>query len=674
MPTANIIELHEKEYLGDYLRARNESLPSGLIDKKYTGIGATTAEIMDTKRNSIIVCPTRALAATKALKEEIHYFGGQWEGVKSAKPKQLLNDIKAGKLVKITVVADSLKSLVKHLGDVAYEKFHLLLDEIDSYQSEASYRPNLQLVVDYYKKFDAARRTMISATVEGFSDPILRAEPVTRIEIDGKEKPNLDTVFCQRDTLASLTNYISNAKEKFPSSKILIALNSIGEIRRTIELLKDQYQNKISVLCSQRSYKKFDRELIGRLNDGYLQTGITFMTSAFFTGIDIMDKDVVLMMVVNTNRQTSLLSPNKLIQIQGRLREKPRHSFLLFNVKSGLNENLRSFIEVIKEKVIFSFDLIKMISSTKAKSIPNVYRNGIVRSVLASSTHRGIKLLYSKDGEVSRAFLNLDYLFQNQKTRNAFSSVFELQRVIRNYFEATVTMDYSTLSKDEIDTVEELDERMRDEVKDNILNFIRLDVDKILTHQPQSTLEEKIIEILTTVEKNDPNLLGQVKDYLEEHLKSSIRISTLNKFHKRVKIYTDKDREELWRLINAYFKIGQRYPVEEILRNVQNIYDAIKKPELFSDEISKETAVQWLKMIYIVKPAKGNYPGQHRIVDHYADHFVFSKIEYDPNDGDIIYITTYDDDGTLIRYSENLGISSPENDAVIESLMEGWGD
>lgn len=239
-----IIKLEAGQYLGDYLKARNESLPSGLIDKKYTGIGATTAEIMDAKRNSIIVCPTRALAATKTISArkdfekkgitniKIHYVGGPWVGVVPVNFSFILNEIKADKKVKIAVVADSLPKVIKKLGPETINSFHLLLDEIDSYQSEASYRPNLQVVVDYYKKFDAKSRTMISATVDRFSDPVLQAEPVTKIIIDSLEKPRIDAVSCQREIFASLTNSIAIAKGRFPTSKIigLYSIDAFGVV------------------------------------------------------------------------------------------------------------------------------------------------------------------------------------------------------------------------------------------------------------------------------------------------------------------------------------------------------------------------------------------------------------------------------------------------------------
>jgi hypothetical protein len=72
--TPATIHLENGKYLSDYV----SSLPYGMIDKQYPGIGATTLELENSNRNSIIVFPTRALAATKAIGKIIHYVGSYY--------------------------------------------------------------------------------------------------------------------------------------------------------------------------------------------------------------------------------------------------------------------------------------------------------------------------------------------------------------------------------------------------------------------------------------------------------------------------------------------------------------------------------------------------------------------------------------------------------------------
>ena len=94
MPEPNVIELAENQYLSEYFNERDESLPSGRIDKRYTGIGATRAELTDPKRSSIVVLPLRAVAASKADFHKCYYFGSTWNGIRQSSYREVIKDIK----------------------------------------------------------------------------------------------------------------------------------------------------------------------------------------------------------------------------------------------------------------------------------------------------------------------------------------------------------------------------------------------------------------------------------------------------------------------------------------------------------------------------------------------------------------------------------------------------
>ena len=175
--------IHMKK--GDYLKRHLSSLPAGMIDKRYPGIGATTLEIEDSSRNSIIVFPTRALAATKAKSKGIHYYGSAYPGVRVSSIEDITEDIESRVLTKIAIVADSLVGVYDRLKDVLFaHDFFIVLDEIDSFQTESSYRPKLEESIDIYLQFPADRRCLVSATLEQFSDKRLKSEPISKIVID----------------------------------------------------------------------------------------------------------------------------------------------------------------------------------------------------------------------------------------------------------------------------------------------------------------------------------------------------------------------------------------------------------------------------------------------------------------------------------------------------------
>jgi len=165
--------------------------PYGLIKKNRTGIGATTLEL-DSPRNSIVVVPTRTLAYSKAVnsriegdenKYKILYVGGKITGFNPPKIPTYLADSSI-KYKKFIVVANSLPSLLNIIGKENYKDYFLMVDEIDSYQYDCSYRPEMEDVIDYYFQFPPTQRCLVSATVSRFSNKLIEDEPVINVEFN----------------------------------------------------------------------------------------------------------------------------------------------------------------------------------------------------------------------------------------------------------------------------------------------------------------------------------------------------------------------------------------------------------------------------------------------------------------------------------------------------------
>lgn len=177
------ILLNSNEKLFDVIT----QLPYGLIDKQATGIGATYSE-MHSKRNSIIVVPTRALGENKCGNNPNYLYIGTQRLSRSVTTdieiKNYLNN-SAIEFKKIIVVADSLKKLIDNILDLnidVYREYFLMVDEIDTIQADNHYRPQLSNVIDYYYRFKLQRRALVSATVKEFSYPKLKREPLTTIK------------------------------------------------------------------------------------------------------------------------------------------------------------------------------------------------------------------------------------------------------------------------------------------------------------------------------------------------------------------------------------------------------------------------------------------------------------------------------------------------------------
>ena len=149
-PNKLTFTIPQGEILGNVL----DFLPYGIVDKTITGIGATTLEILS-KRNSIIVMPTRILAYNKSkYKDGLLYVGGEITefNQKKVTKKQIKNYISNSNIEykKILVVSDSLPAVLEAIGNAVYENYFLMIDEVDIIQTDSVFRPALEKSIDYY--------------------------------------------------------------------------------------------------------------------------------------------------------------------------------------------------------------------------------------------------------------------------------------------------------------------------------------------------------------------------------------------------------------------------------------------------------------------------------------------------------------------------------------------
>lgn len=147
---------HETEHyrLSNFI----QKLPHGIIDKKATGIGATTLEIKS-PRHSIIVLPTKKLAYNKYKWVISSYEGnralyigtGIGEFTDRLSKEEIIRYIQSNDThpKKFLVVADSLDYLINVIGEEVYESCFLMVDEIDLLQADSNYRPSLETVIDW---------------------------------------------------------------------------------------------------------------------------------------------------------------------------------------------------------------------------------------------------------------------------------------------------------------------------------------------------------------------------------------------------------------------------------------------------------------------------------------------------------------------------------------------
>lgn len=329
-----------------------DRVPFGIINKTITGLGATTLEIMNQERDSIIVVPTKSLAYSKYKSANLSkgdgyalYFGSPIKEIKSnVTPRQVqayLNRNKHWKK-KFLVVADSLPRLINILqsnGIDVYHNYFLMVDEIDTMQADSAYRPRLEDVMDYYFKFDWKHRSAVSATLNDFSNRHLVNE--SRVTTRWKDNPkrNIDLIY---------TNYVDDTaveiiRQKLtdnPNDKILVAYNSLDGILNILEQLRkrgivDVNKSNCGILCSERNNDKVKEYLEDADNvineEAYLQKKIVFMTCAYFAGIDIQDK-CHLITITSHLQPFTYLSTRRMEQIAGRCRNGNLSETIIYDI------------------------------------------------------------------------------------------------------------------------------------------------------------------------------------------------------------------------------------------------------------------------------------------------------------------------------------------------------
>lgn len=259
-------------------------LPYGIIKKNVTGIGATTLAL-NAENNCIVVCPTRSLAYGKYCKgitedgtKRYLYVGsgiGDIERVTSKNIRAYLGNKKIP-YKKILVVADSLPRLMEYLPQ-NLEKWHIMVDEIDCYQTDGVYRPALENVIDYFFKFPERNRCLVSATIRPFSDPRLADLPLIDVKYEQFIRRPIEMIR-STNIPKTVATTLERTIRQYPEDKIVVAYNTVSSMRIIIELLPDELKGKCEIWCSSQSEQQageyYPQENIGT----HLTRQITFLT------------------------------------------------------------------------------------------------------------------------------------------------------------------------------------------------------------------------------------------------------------------------------------------------------------------------------------------------------------------------------------------------------------
>lgn len=288
---------------GKYLSEVIDQLPSHcLINKGITGCGGTTLEL-ESKRNSIILCPTRNLVTSKS---SLGYFGVDGN-VTMTKIREYV--MKESGYKKIIATYDALEKIMKTISN--YNEYFLLVDEYHLLFNDYSFRNKpIKFILDNFKNFDNWAFMTATPLKEEFILDELKDIDQINYQWNNSVPVRMiikDTFFIQKE-LINLIESISQEKN------LHIFINSVSTISKIVSKLDQDYR----VVCSENSKTKIKN--FAKITDPVKK--LNFYTSCAFEGCDINDSNGICVIVCDTNISTSMLDiATKIRQVCGRLRD-----------------------------------------------------------------------------------------------------------------------------------------------------------------------------------------------------------------------------------------------------------------------------------------------------------------------------------------------------------------
>lgn len=511
-----------------YLADVFDYTPSGFLYKDETGMGATTLELK-AKRHSIIVEPIKITASSKAHTAGALYVGSQTKyhrekTVPDKKIKAYVNNTSID-YKKIIVVADSLSRVIKAIGPTVFKDYFLLIDEIDSFQIDSTFRRSMEEVIEHYKNFDPQKRGLLSATKIEFSDPILKTEPVTLVKYDKpyhREINVLTTIFATLSGLAA--DYITELAQKHPKHKIFVAYNSVsGCLNLADHLVKNGVYkaDEVKILCSSASESRVSK-YYHELDSEILPGKINFFTSAYFTGYDLKER-YHLVSISDCSRPMHSLSDKRLKQISGRCRptlysETVIHDFST-GVKVGQNE--------ITEKILLEAarHQVEAISCTRRH-----YRQSpVLKMILGDFSKKMMAYLEEKtfkyiredtSGNFVISYLNIDATLEsNRVMKELYSTPVDLFNRLKD--DGNIVKHLFQPSTTKVEKSSTYEEHRHQEI-DQVINRLKKvksysELRSILTHEQLSSLQKQIVTDYQKLHRFvDPGkMLSMMQDFLK---------------------------------------------------------------------------------------------------------------------------------------------------------------
>lgn len=573
-----------------------DRMPYGLIKKNRTGIGATTLELK-ADRNSIIVVPTKALASSKKLSGRkadktgryYHYVGGETPKVRKQPSIDAFLANGSIKPKKFIVVADSLPKLIRKIGVRKCKDYFLMVDEIDSYQYDSNYRPNLENVIDcYFSFFPPEQRCLVSATVGQFSDPRINDEPVINIRFSAPS-PRKIHLNSTNNVVETTAKKIESLSREFPEDKILVAYNSIQYgILPVIRLLGEELQQECAVMCSVNSRNHVER-YYAELEDELLPNRITFMTCTYFVGVDIKER-FHLISVADVHHPHTLLSEDKLQQIAGRCRhpEGLLSETLIYStsISSDTEPVPVTSVKTMLDDAVSLASFAKSVQQIKEK-FPKAFPkyNPLTAEYVVNHSHKSYDMTgevrmirQTVTGKIQPAYFNIDSLVIQQNLNN---SIYRTPSALKDALEKSGHDVTYSHSMEHYGTPAGIHKEIREKIKESDEQQLE-DIINSLKDIESSKERLKYAEKLECSKRNQMFIYYFMKlqryvpfDVLTGKLRELKSKTNYERFYQATIIWALDEKHPLKCSIRENFPIGEKLTGDEIERRVSAIWNGL---------------------------------------------------------------------------------------------------
>lgn len=500
-----------KEYLIDAVTEegvkffkKGDGLPTGIIDKKYTGVGATTLEL-NSHRNSILVFPFSALTQEKSNRnDQFHLFVNDERGLESL-ANYLSND--QFEFKKLCLVADRLVPLFYFLKREGYnlDSFHLLLDEIEVLQLQSTFRDRLPTCYEIAKAFKNV--TYLSATPIGYSDPELKG--VTRYSIVKNEQKRRLFIHKASHPVGYLAHLLVDLKSEFNGKQVFVALNDLSGIKEVSDVLLN-FDIPYNILVANNSEKGFSQVELGELKNCTLPSTINLATSSHFSGVDI-NGSIATIAVSNDKIEHHSLSYENLIQIFGRSRNIDSSSYHLI-IKANFNTKAieRSISEVSQEEIQELAEFCKIVSNL---NVSDLTKSSILNKLCeVRNNNLGLLFVKNRTSSISPNRLLLDVQnHRRDKLKDYDSDSRRLLTKLKSRFDIEVSKSNKSLIWD-YDNYNI--ESVLSQLREINLDSLRMHLTKIPNPELKAILLLKVLSLFGNIShKSFVNLFWKLNEF-----------------------------------------------------------------------------------------------------------------------------------------------------------------